>query len=69
MTTLSPSSDIFSASEIHLSVLDEFIGVVQRKLDETTNTFAQESLKDLLGSLAEQRESYIVMAEPDVVAA
>ena len=69
MTTPTLSNEVFNASQIHLGVLDEFIAVVQRKLSETANPFARDSLKDLLASLSEQREGYSAMIEPFAVAA
>jgi hypothetical protein len=69
MTTAALSQDILIASRIHLAVLDEFIGVVQRKLDTTVNSFAQDSLKDLMANLVEQREDYSAMVEPLAAAA
>ena len=69
MKTLSLSGDVFADTQVHLSVLDEFIAVVQKKLEETVNPFARDSLKDLLGTLAEQRDSYAAFAEPVAIAA
>ncbi|HYH20583.1 MAG TPA: hypothetical protein VD995_18400 [Azospirillum sp.] len=63
------SNDVFAATQVHLSVLDEFIAVVQKKLDETPNPFARDSLKDLLGSLTDQRDSYVAYADPVAAAA
>ncbi|AWK90222.1 hypothetical protein [Azospirillum thermophilum] len=57
------SSDIFTAANLHLSVLDEFIAIVQSKLAETVNPFARDSLNDLLANLTEQRDSYLMLAD------
>ncbi|HEY0837623.1 MAG TPA: hypothetical protein VGE72_27155 [Azospirillum sp.] len=69
MKAFSLSSDVFAATQVHLSVLDEFIAVVQKKLDETPNPFARDSLRDLLCSLTDQRDSYVAFAEPIAAAA
>ena len=64
MTTASFSNDIFISSEVHLNVIDEFVSIAQRRLDETSDAYARDSLKDLLSTLEEQRGSYIPFTDP-----
>jgi hypothetical protein len=64
MTKTAFSTEIFNAATLHLSVLDDFIAVVQGRLAGTTNSFARDSLTDLLANLSEQRDSYLAFAEP-----
>lgn len=58
------SADILGAASLHLEVLDAFIAVARDKMAGTSNPFARDSLNDLLGSLAEQRETYLAFAAP-----
>lgn len=58
------SNDVIAAASLHLSILDEFINTVQKKLDETVNPFVRDSLADLLASLRDQREGYSLFAAP-----
>lgn len=69
MQSLSISAAIINSASLHMSVLDEFIAVVQRKGAETENGFARESLSELLSSLTEQRALYGGLAAPVAVAA
>lgn len=64
MTKTAPASDILCAATLHLEVLDAFIAVARDKMAATTNAFARDSLNDLVGSLAEQRETYLTFAAP-----
>ncbi|WP_207458037.1 hypothetical protein [Azospirillum sp. SYSU D00513] len=64
MTTASFSNDIFISSEVHLNVIDEFVTITQRRLDETSDSYARDSLRDLLNTLEEQRVSYIPFTDP-----
>lgn len=52
------AKDVLASATLHLEVLEEFIGVVRRKLAATTDTFARDSLTDLLLNLTEQRDGY-----------
>ena len=45
------AKDVLASATLHLEVLEEFIGVVRRKLAATTDSFARDSLTDLLLSL------------------
>ncbi|PWC40615.1 hypothetical protein [Azospirillum sp. TSO35-2] len=56
------ASDVLAAAALHLEVLEEFIAVVRRKMTETTDAFARDSLSDLLVSLTEQRDGYQAFA-------
>lgn len=63
------AQDVLASATLHLDVLEEFIAVVRRRLASTTDTFARDSLTDLLLSLTEQRDSYqaflpLAAAEP-----
>ena len=58
MMTADAAQKLFTASQVHLSVLEEFIGTVEAKLTAPMSAFARESLTELLGSLREQRASY-----------
>lgn len=69
MQSISISAAIINSASLHMSVLDEFIAVVQRKAAETENGFARESLSELLSSLTEQRALYEGLAAPVAVAA
>ncbi|HYG87339.1 MAG TPA: hypothetical protein VD978_13860 [Azospirillum sp.] len=69
MRTLALSNDVVVAARTHLNILDEHIAVVQKKLEETVNPFARDSLKDLLGNLADQRDSYVAVTELAAIAA
>ena len=62
------SPDLSDSSHLHLTVLEEFIEITQRKLEETTNPFIRDSLQDLLNSLADQRHRYIADTDTDPVA-
>jgi hypothetical protein len=63
------SSDIHAASLMHLGILDEFIRVVEGKLDVSMAPFLRDSLSDLLSNLAEQRETYTTLTEDTSLAA
>ncbi|ALG75608.1 hypothetical protein VY88_28935 [Azospirillum thiophilum] len=52
------AKDVLASATLHLEVLEEFIGVVRRKLTVTDNAFARDSLTDLLLNLTEQRDGY-----------
>ena len=69
MTKTAFSAEIFNAATLHLSVLDDFIAVVQGKLAATDNAFARDSLNDLLANLTDQRDSYLAFAAPAMTAA
>ncbi|WP_448207948.1 hypothetical protein [Azospirillum sp. sgz302134] len=69
MNTATFPGDVLEAATTHLSVLDDFIAITQAKLEETSNSFARDSLNDLLASLREQRDTYVTFATPIVVAA
>lgn len=63
------AKDVLASATLHLDVLEEFIAVVRRRMASTTDTFARDSLNDLLLSLTEQRDSYqaflpLAAAEP-----
>lgn len=64
MSQTVPASDILCAATLHLEVLDAFIAVARDKMAGTANPFARDSLNDLVGSLAEQRETYLAFAAP-----
>ncbi|HYG87071.1 MAG TPA: hypothetical protein VD978_12495 [Azospirillum sp.] len=57
------STEIYAASLVHLSVLDEFIRIVEGKLEAPIAPFLHESLTDLLTSLSEQRETYSTLVD------
>lgn len=63
------SDEIHAASLMHLGILDEFIRVVEGKLDTSMAPFLRDSLADLLGNLAEQRETYTLLTENTPIAA
>ena len=63
------SDEIHAASLVHLSILDEFIRVVEGKIDASMAPFLRDSLSDLLSNLAEQRETYMVLTEDASLAA
>ena len=63
------AKDVLASATLHLDVLEEFIAVVRRRMATTTDTFARDSLNDLLLSLTEQRDSYQALAIPAIVAA
>ena len=69
MQALSFSGAVARSAKLHLSVLDDFIAVVERKLTETANPFARDSLSDMLADLREQRDGYLTLAEPAAIAA
>ena len=69
MQALSFSGAVSRSAKLHLSVLDDFITVVERKLSETANPFVRDSLSDMLGDLREQRDGYLTLAEPAAIAA
>ncbi|WP_372400652.1 hypothetical protein ABMY26_35490 (plasmid) [Azospirillum sp. HJ39] len=52
------AKDVLASATLHLDVLEEFIGVVRRKLTVTNDAFARDSLTDLLLNLTEQRDGY-----------
>lgn len=52
------AKDVLASAALHLEVLEEFIAVVRRRMAATTDTFARDSLTDLLLSLTEQRDGY-----------
>ncbi|MGQ9369356.1 hypothetical protein [Azospirillum sp. ST 5-10] len=63
--TAAPSVGI--ASQAHRELLEEFIGLVKSRMDETRDPFIEDSLKDLLVTLTEQHDGYF--AAPDAPAA
>ena len=63
------SDEIHAASLVHLGILDEFIRVVEGKQDASMAPFLRDSLADLLSNLAEQRETYTLLAETAEIAA
>ena len=63
------SDEIHTASLVHLGILDEFIRVVEGKLDASMAPFLRDSLSDLLLNLAEQRETYATLSEDAPIAA
>ncbi|WP_448189421.1 hypothetical protein [Azospirillum sp. sgz301742] len=63
------SDEIHTASLMHLGILDEFIRVVESKLEAPMAPFLRDSLSDLLGNLAEQRETYTILTDRAVMAA
>ena len=69
MATRMTSDEIHAASLVHLGILDEFIRVVESKMDTPMAPFLRDSLSDLLGSLAEQRETYTTLTENTSLAA
>ncbi|MFS2013612.1 hypothetical protein ACCD06_27725 [Azospirillum sp. CT11-132] len=63
------AKDVLASATLHLDVLEEFIAVVRRRMASATDSFARDSLNDLLLSLTEQRDSYqaflpLAAAEP-----
>lgn len=63
------AQDVLASATLHLDVLEEFIAVVRRRMASATDSFARDSLNDLLLSLTEQRDSYqaflpLAAAEP-----
>lgn len=69
MQALAFSGEVARSAKLHLSVLEDFIAVVQSKLGETANPFARDSLSDMLADLIEQRDSHLMLAEPVAIAA
>jgi len=69
MATRMTSDEIHAASLVHLGILDEFIRVVESKMDTPMAPFLRDSLSDLLGNLAEQRETYTTLTENTSLAA
>ena len=69
MQALSFTSEVARSAALHLSVLDDFITVVERKLAETANPFARDSLSDMLTDLNGQRDGYLTLAVPAAIAA
>ncbi|MCM8738724.1 hypothetical protein M5E06_31995 [Azospirillum sp. A1-3] len=63
------AQDVLAAATLHLDVLEEFIAVVRRRMASTTDTFARDSLTDLLLNLTEQRDGYQALAMPAIVVA
>lgn len=63
------AKDVLASATLHLDVLEEFIAVVRRRMASATDSFARDSLNDLLLSLTEQRDSYQALAMPAIVAA
>ena len=63
------SNEIHAASLMHLGILDEFIRVVEDKLEAPMAPFLRDSLSDLLSNLAEQRETYTMLTEQTSMAA
>lgn len=63
------AQDVLASATLHLDVLEEFIAVVRRRLASTTDTFARDSLTDLLLNLTEQRDSYQALTVPATVSA
>jgi len=61
------TTDIAIAAKVHLDVLAEFAAVVEARMEHTANPFAQDSLADLLVTLADQKvayESLLAAAQP-----
>ena len=63
------SDDIHAASQVHLTILDEFIRIVEGKIDASMAPFLRDSLSDLLSNLADQRETYTALTEDTSLAA
>ncbi len=63
------SNEIHAASLVHLGILDEFIRVVEGKLEAPMAPFLRDSLSDLLSNLAEQRETYTTLTADTPLAA
>lgn len=69
MTASAIATDVLAAATLHLEVLEDFIAVVRRKLENTTDAFARDSLTDLLLNLTEQRDGYQALTVPATVSA
>ena len=61
MMTAANVQTLFAASQLHLGVLEEFIGTVEAKLTGPMDAFSRDSLLELLGSLREKRASYRIL--------
>ncbi|WP_029009216.1 hypothetical protein [Azospirillum halopraeferens] len=59
------SRSVATASQVHRELLEEFMALVKDRLEENRgNPFVEESLRDLLVTLAEQHDGYFPAAEP-----
>lgn len=63
------SDEIHAASQVHLTILDEFIRVVEDRIETSMAPFLRDSLSDLLSNLADQRETYTALTEDTTLAA
>jgi hypothetical protein len=54
--------ELRAACRIHARLLDSFIELVRMELDKQTCSFAQESLRETLESLRNDRKSYGALA-------
>lgn len=52
------AAGVFASASLHMDVIDEFIAIIQSKLNGSTSDFTRDSLTDLLSGLTEQRETY-----------
>lgn len=52
------SQDLRSVAAVQARLVDRFIDLVQAELGRTETQFARETLRDMLGSLKDERDSY-----------
>ena len=52
------SQDLRSIAAVQARLVDRFIDLVQAELGRTETQFARETLRDMLGSLKDERDSY-----------
>jgi hypothetical protein len=69
MRATANAAEIFAASQMHLNILEEFIGTVEVRLTAPLPAFTRESLTELLASLRERRASYRFLVQADALVA
>lgn len=52
------SQDLRSIAAVQARLVDRFIDLVQAELGRTETPFARETLRDMLGSLRDERDAY-----------
>ena len=52
------SQDLRSVAAVQARLVDRFIDLVQAELGRTETQFARETLRNMLGSLKDERDSY-----------
>jgi hypothetical protein len=52
------SPDLRSVAAVQARLVDRFIDLVQAELGRTETQFARETLRDMLGSLRDERDAY-----------